>query len=95
MNVKTYLPTEDSLIVEPKGKDAFQIKNHMRLIIASNNEWVVPAGMEERRFFVLDVCDKNMQNREYFNRIFEQMDNGGREALLYDLLRYNLEGIDL
>ena len=36
-----------------------------------------------------------MQDRAYFNPIIQQMDNGGREAMLYDLLEYDLDGIDL
>jgi phage/plasmid-associated DNA primase len=87
--------TEDLIMVEPKGKDPFAVKNHIRLIVASNNNWVIPAGLEERRFFVLDVDDKYMQNKDYFKALFEQMDNGGREAMLKDLLEYELMGFDL
>jgi len=87
--------TEEHIMVEPKGKDAFPVRNNIRLIVASNNNWVVPAGLEERRFFVLDVSDKFMQNRDYFKSLFEQMDNGGREAMLYDLRNFDLTGIDL
>ena len=87
--------TEDQILVEPKGKDAFAVKNHIRLIVASNNDWVVPAGLEERRFLVLDVSDKHMQDRPYFDEIFAQMNNGGREAMLYDLLHHDFSGVDL
>lgn len=87
--------TEEQIMIEPKGKDAFPVKNNIRLIVASNNNWVVPAGLEDRRFFVLDVSDKYMQNREYFKSLFEQMGNGGREAMLYHLMNYDLTGIDL
>jgi hypothetical protein len=87
--------TEDQNLVEPKGKDVFQVKNFIRLIVASNNDWVVPAGLEERRFFVLDISDKYMQNHEYFKKLFDQMDKGGREAMLHDLLQFDLTGINL
>lgn len=89
--------TEDMIAVEPKGKDVFMVENHVRLLIASNNEWVVPAGIDERRFFVLDVDggSATKQNASYFEPIFQQMDNGGREAFLYDLLQVELEGFNL
>ena len=87
--------TEEQIMVEPKGKDAFAVKNHIRLMAASNNAWVVPAGLEERRFFVLDVSDRHMRDRDYFQKLYQQMDSGGREAMLYDLLRYDFSGIDL
>jgi hypothetical protein len=86
--------TEQHIMVEPKGKDAFPVKNHIHLIIASNSEWIVPAGFEERRFLVLDVSNKHKQDHQYFAAIFEQMDHGGREAMLYDLLEMNLD-VDL
>jgi hypothetical protein len=86
--------TEKYVMVEPKGKDAFAVKNHMNLFIASNSTWVVPAGLEERRFFVLEVSPKRKQDHEYFRAIIEQMTHGGREAMLYDLLEEKID-IDL
>lgn len=87
--------TEKYFMCEPKGKDAFPVKNHVHLIIASNSQWVVPAGLEERRFMVLDVSDKYIQDKDYFKAIFYQMDHGGREAMLCDLLETDLSGVDL
>jgi hypothetical protein len=87
--------TEKYFMCEPKGKDAFPVKNHVHLIIASNSQWVVPAGLDERRFMVLDVSDKYIQDKEYFRAIFHQMDHGGREAMLYDLLEMDINGVDL
>jgi hypothetical protein len=87
--------TEDVIMVEPKGKDVFPVKNHVNLIIASNNDWVIPAGLEERRFFVLDVSEKYMQDERYFKAIFDQMNKGGLEAMLFDLLHYDYSGVDL
>jgi hypothetical protein len=78
--------TEKDMLVEPKFQDAFTLKNHMRVIMASNNDWVVPADLEERRFCVLDVSDRHRVDFEYFKAIVDQMNNGGIEALLYDLL---------
>ena len=88
------LITEDILTVELKNIDPFQIKNHTRLIISSNNDWVIPAGLEERRFNVIEVSDKKMQDRGYFGPIISQMDNGGREAMLYDLLHLDIKQFD-
>ncbi len=89
------LITEDTIQIEMKGKDLVTFKNYMRLIVSSNNDWVVPAGSEERRFFVLDVSEARMQDRAYFASIISEMDNGGREALLDYLLDYEPYGIDV
>jgi len=87
--------TDPYIMVEPKGKDAFQIKNHVSLIMASNENWVVPAGLEARRFAVLDVSETFRKNHLYFKQIFDQMNNGGREAMLYDLLKLDISDVNL
>ena len=87
--------TEEKRTVEPKGKDAYTVRNHANIIMASNNEWVVPAGANARSFFVLNVSDRRMQDSVYFSAIQRQMDNGGREAMLYDLLRQDISNVDL
>jgi phage/plasmid-associated DNA primase len=87
--------TEDYILIEAKHKDAFNVKNNTNFIFASNNDWVVPAAMEERRFFIMDVSEKHMNDSKYFEPIYAEMANGGREALLYDLLHYNIDNFDL
>src|SRR5262249_47330144 len=89
------LVTEDTNNIELKGKDTFTVKNFIRLIIASNNEWVVPAGPSERRFCVMDVQPHHKQDHAYFGAIQEDMDSGGREALMHFLLNYDLTGVNL
>lgn len=79
--------TEPTIMCEPKGVNAFKVDNHINLIMASNNDWVVPAGYEERRFLVLDIAETYQQDHKYFKALADEMDNGGREAMLYDLLR--------
>jgi hypothetical protein len=87
--------TEPFITVEQKGKDIIRVKNHVNLILASNNDWVIPAGLEERRFFVLDIPDTRQQDHKYFKAIVDQMDNGGVEAMLHDLMELDISGVDL
>lgn len=89
------LITDPTLIIEKKGKDVFSINNYIRIVMASNENWVVPAALDDRRFCVIDVSDTHANDRGYFGPIYQQMNNGGREAMLYDLLNYDLSGIDL
>jgi hypothetical protein len=89
------LITEGEICVERKGVDAFRMKNYTRFVIASNNNWVVPAGVDERRFCVIDVSDDKAQNHTYFAPVFEQMENGGTEAFLRFLYDYDLTNINL
>src|SRR5262245_4418173 len=48
------LITEETILVEPKGVDTFSIRNCLHIILSSNERWVIPAGSDARRFFVLD-----------------------------------------
>nr|MCS5641268.1 DUF5906 domain-containing protein [Candidatus Neomarinimicrobiota bacterium] len=49
------LITEPSMIIEMKGKDVFEVKSYLRLILATNSEWAAPVGLTDRRYYVLDV----------------------------------------
>lgn len=89
------LITEEQMIIEAKGVDAEVNPNFIHLILASNSQWVVPAGATERRFFVLDVSDNHRQDGDYFSRIYKDLCSGGYENLLHYLLNYNLAGYDV
>ena len=89
------LITEPSVRVEPKGKDSLEVDSHINVIIASNNDWVIPAGLEERRFCVLDVLPDRIGDRTYFSEIYRQLENGGYEAMMHDLMHYDYSDIDL
>lgn len=89
------LITEDTLVIEGKGVDAEIARNHVHLIMASNDDWVVGAEKGDRRFFVLDVIDKHKDDGVYFGAIRKQMDSGGREGLLHFLLNYDLSSFDV
>jgi len=86
------LITEPTLTVEPKGINAYTVLNALKLMLASNEKWVVPASGNERRYAVFDVSTKHKQDHRYFARISEQLDNGGFGAMLYELRSLELEG---
>ena len=51
------LVTEPTIPIEPKFVNLFQTTNRLKILMASNADWVVPATADERRYFVLDVSD--------------------------------------
>lgn len=89
------LITEPTLAVERKGIDVQTCKNFMRVVMASNNDWVVPAGGDERRYCVLDVGDAHAKDTTYFSAMEAQMKNCGVEAMLHDLLHYDIGDFDV
>jgi hypothetical protein len=90
------LVTEGLLMVEHKGIDTYAVRNLIHLILSSNNDWIVPAGGDARRWFVLDVADTHMQDSAYFEAIRREMEkNGGREALLHYLMSIDISDFDI
>lgn len=84
--------TEPSLTIEPKTVDSFQMPNCLHIIMASNEDWVVPASQEARRFAIFDVSPKRIGDRAYFERLWAEKEQGGVAAMLYDLLCIDLQG---
>lgn len=85
------LITEEVIVVEGKGVDAEAAPNYTHIIMASNSDWVVPAGPEERRYLVIDVGNERMQDRSYFKALRKELDEGGSENLLHFLMSYDLK----
>lgn len=82
--------TEERMQIERKGYDVEQVRNNIHLIMASNDNWVVPAGKNSRRYFVLRVSNNQANNGGYFKSIQDQLTDGGYAALLRLLLEYDL-----
>jgi hypothetical protein len=66
------------------------VPNIAHILLTTNAEWVVPAGKSARRFLVLDVDESRAGDRQYFNRLWAEANNGGIEAMLHTLLRIDL-----
>ncbi len=88
------LITEEYLLIEPKFRDLFAALNHLHIWMASNSSWVVPVGIHGRRWFILQVADNRLGDHEYFGRLAAELDNGGAEAMLYELQRRDLAGFN-
>lgn len=88
------LITEKQVLVEPKGVDSEYARNFLHIIMASNSEWVVPVGMDDRRFFMLDVSEARRVDKPYFSAIKDQMKSGGYESLLHLLQTRDITNFD-
>ncbi len=86
------LITEQTLFIEGKGRNGVTVPNMLHVMMASNEDWVVPAGEHERRFVVLEVSDCHIQEEPYFDALYAQLEDGGYAAMLHDLLRRDISG---
>lgn len=81
--------------IEHKGKEPYTVDNLTRVVIIGNEDWLVPASQDERRFAVFKVGDGRKQDRQFFHDMRVGLENGGYPHLLRYLLDYDLTGIDV
>jgi hypothetical protein len=89
------LITEDMMVIERKGVDATAVRNRLNVVMASNSDWVVPAGIDERRFCVVEVPDSLRGDHAYFEKLNTFLCQGGKEAWLHYLLNLDLSGFNI
>lgn len=89
------LVTAPVQMIEAKGVDPIRLDNFVRLMFSSNEDWVVPVGMDGRRFVVFDVSHRVARNAVYFGEMDRELNEGGREALLADLMEFDLSKVNL
>jgi len=88
------LITEPTVAIEMKGHDVFTAPNRIKLAMASNNEWVVPAGADERRYCVIDVSNARAQDHTYFAALNAWIDANGAAIFLDHLLQRDLSNFN-
>lgn len=85
------LITGDEHLIEPKGKESYTVRNLTRVVVIGNEEWLVPASSDERRWAVFEVGDGRKQDRKYFMEMRIGLDEqGGAAHLLRYLMDYKI-----
>jgi hypothetical protein len=96
--IKNFI-TDETIMVEPKGVDSFPAPNRMKVIIASNNTYVVDASDDERRYAVFNVSKRfaappgagpDDVRVRFWRDLRAEVNGGGIEAFLHDLLEMDL-----
>ena len=82
-------------VIEHKGKAPYQVQNLTRAMILGNEDWLVPATQDERRFAVFNVGDGRKQDRTFFQSMKDRMESGGYRLLLTYLLQYKFDDVDI
>lgn len=92
------LVTGDTLIIERKGVEPYKAKNRARVVILGNEEWLVPASEDERRYAVLDIGESRMQDISFFVALKSQLldnDRAGLRAWLAMMQMWDLRGVEI
>lgn len=91
------LITEESIAIEPKFRGLKMHKNCLHIVMTTNANWVIPATSDEIRFFITETnncyamneCPNDVREK-YFTELKKEIDNGGKEAMLYALKNLKL-----
>ncbi len=81
-------------LIERKGSEPYAAKNLTRVVVIGNDDWLIPASHDERRFAVFDVGDGNKQNGEFFQEMREGMEAGGYGLLLHYLKNFPISNVN-
>lgn len=90
------LTTSPEILIERKGKEAYMVDNLVRLGVIGNEDWLVPASSDERRYAVFDIGEGRKQDRDFFTQMRLDLDEAdGGAALLHYFLTFDLSGVDV
>lgn len=88
--------TDPEIVIEGKGRDSILCRNRLHVIMTSNDEWVVPASLDARRFAMIDVSSKRKGDKAYFAELAAHVRKDETlAAMLFDLQRQNLDGFEV
>ena len=88
------ITTSPTIMIERKGKEAYLVDNLVRLIVIGNEEWLVPASADERRYAVFQVGEGNMQDNDFFTNMRVNLDElGGNRVLLHYLKTFDIKSV--
>lgn len=85
--------TEKRLSYEGKGRDAIMGNNYLHIIMATNDSWAVPAGLDERRFLVTNCNAAWQGDFKKWKALHAELtrDNDlGYRRFLFDMLTHEL-----
>lgn len=89
------LITERTHVVEAKGIEPRRVRSLTRVCIIGNEEWLVPATKDERRYAVFSAGNARRNDLGYFRKIYKGLERGGYPVLLRKLLDYDLSKVDV
>lgn len=87
--------TAATMQLEKKGVDRVEIPDHSRLILISNEDRIVPATPDERRFFCLEMRGYHQSDKDYFDRLYSELESDGPSGMLADLLKFDFNQVNL
>lgn len=76
------ITTENMISIEEKGKTPINIKNHISVIITSNDS-PIKMDRNDRRYMMTDISTSKMDNVAYFNKLYKILENKDIQCAFY------------
>ena len=82
--------TSRELAYQPKGVDISMAQNCLHIIMCANDEWIVAASDDERRYGVFEI--RASRDRAWWDAVYKQIEGDGVAAFMKHLLERDLTG---
>lgn len=73
--------TRNIVNIEPKGIDAFSVSNYNNYVFLSNRDTPLPIEADDRRFYVIEISNKYVENVSYFQTLFDSCTDKAAEVM--------------
>ena len=87
--------TEPIIQISEKYQPSRQIRSVHRFIAATNSDHFKNTERDDRRDFTLRVSEARKGDLEYWTVLNDEIENGGVEAMVFDLLQIDLSGFNI
>jgi hypothetical protein len=82
--------TADTITIDEKYRQRRQVPNRLHVMLTTNHTWAISAGVQARRFFVVEVSDEVAQDKNWFDPLYRDLEDGGTAEFLHLLLSLKL-----
>lgn len=88
------LISEDTILVNPKGVSAYEVRNRANFIFLSNEDDAAKLDPDDRRYFVWKSRAAKHPDPDYYRHLQAWFDGGGRDYVLHYLVSRDLSRFD-
>jgi hypothetical protein len=88
------LITEDTILVNPTGVSAYEVRNQANFILLSNEDDAAKLDPDDRRYFVWKSRATQHPDPDYYRQLQAWFDGDGKEYVLHFLLTRDLSRFD-
>ena len=86
--------TSRTMNLELKGFDVETVPSRLTLVIISNDDHIIDASEDERRYFPLEVSDKFVGDRQYFKSLYSAIKGDEIRCFFNMMMNLDLNGFD-